>query len=69
MKGDGFAKQFRGPMPQEPISPLGPIYREASPPTASRKRQGVAIGSQTEAWPGMAGKQGRMAKATGRRDY
>jgi len=69
MKNDGFSTQFKGPMPLEPISPLGPILREASPPSASRKRQGVAVGSQTEANPGLVGMQGRMQRATGRKDY
>jgi hypothetical protein len=69
MKDDGFAKQFKERMPLEPISPLGPILREASPPSAMRKRNSVAVGSQTEANPGMVGKQDRMRKATGRSNY
>ena len=61
-----YARQFRGGMPQEPISPGGPIYREAAPPSASRKRLGLSPGTGMEAWPGMAGKQGRTPKKRGR---
>jgi len=55
-KQDGFAKQFKkGYYPQEPISPGGPILREASPPE-QRRRKGVSLGNQSEANPGMVGK-------------
>lgn len=60
-----YNRQFRGGyVPQEPISPLGPIYREAAPPfpEAIKRRQGIALGNQMEARPGMAGKQGRTHK-------
>lgn len=60
-----FAKQFRGQMPQEPISPDGPIFREAAPPTVERRRLGLSKGTATEAWPGMVGKQGRVPKKRG----
>jgi hypothetical protein len=69
-KYGSYARQFKGvSMPQEPINPLGPIYREAAPPSEVKKRQGLEVGRQTEANPGMVGKQDRMHKATGRRDY
>ncbi len=56
-KKDSFNRQFkRGYSPDEPISPGGPILREASAPSM-RKRQSVAIDSQMEARPGMSGKQ------------
>lgn len=58
-----FAKQFKpGYYPQEPISPGGPIFREAASPEAVRKRQGLELGREIEARPGMAGKQGRNPK-------
>jgi hypothetical protein len=52
-------------MPQEPISPGGPIFREAAPPTASKRRLGLSQGTAMEAWPGMGGKQGRNPKKRG----
>lgn len=56
MKKDNFGRQFKGGYyPQEPISPGGPILREASPPSM-RARKGVTLGSETEAYPGMVGK-------------
>ena len=53
--------QFKGGyFPQEPYGETRiPLYREAASPTQTRKRQGVALGSQAEARPGMVGKQDR----------
>lgn len=56
-KKDAFGKQFKGGYyPQEPISPGGPILREASPPSM-RKRDSISLGFQEQARPGMVGKQ------------
>jgi len=58
-KENSFNRQFRGGyFPQqhwdESTRVNGP---EVSSPTAIRKRQGVALGSQTQTNPGLVGKQ------------
>ena len=59
MKKDSFNRQFRGGyFPQEHWDESTRVNGpEVSSPSAVRKRQGVALGSQTEANPGMVGKQ------------
>lgn len=53
-----FAKQFKkGAYPAESPNPTTRVNgREPDAPSKVRKRQGVALGSQTEAYPGMSGK-------------
>ena len=54
-----FSRQFKGGYyPQEHWDESNRMNgHEISSPTKTRKRQGVALGSQTEARPGMVGKQ------------
>jgi len=58
-KRSSFSRQFKGGYyPQEPADESDPRNgHEPDSPSEVRKRQGVAKGSQTEARPGMAGKQ------------
>lgn len=53
-----FSAQFRGDsFPQESYGPTRiPLYREAASPSV-KGRQGIGLGSQAEAYPGMIGKQ------------
>jgi hypothetical protein len=61
---DGFNMQFAdGYFPQESYGETRiPLYREAASPSATRKRQGLALGTQEQARPGMVGKQDRERK-------
>lgn len=57
-KKDSFSRQFKGGYyPQEHWDESTRVNgHEVDSPTETRKRQGVARGSQTEAYPGMVGK-------------
>jgi hypothetical protein len=57
-KSSSFNRQFLGGyFPQEHWDESDPRNgHEVAPPSEVRKRQGVAIGSQTAANPGMVGK-------------
>jgi hypothetical protein len=59
VKKESFNRQFRGGyFPQEHWDESTRVNGpEVSSPSIIRKRQGVALGSQTEANPGMVGKQ------------
>jgi len=50
-------RQFRGGyVPDQPIDPDDRAYRkEPNSPTQSRKRDGVQLGAQTQARPGLVG--------------
>ena len=50
-------KQFKRPyVPKEPVDPSNRVDRkEPQSPTKTRKRQGVALGNQSEARPGQVG--------------
>jgi hypothetical protein len=55
-----FAKQFKpGTFPDQAPFPRGRYYDDSESATAIKKRQGVALGNQVEARPGMVGKQDR----------
>lgn len=58
MKKKSFMKQFKpGTYPDQHWDESTRVNsHEANAPSKVRKRQGVALGSQTEANPGMAGK-------------
>ena len=58
MAKSAYARQFkRGTYPDQHWDESVRVNgHEADPPPKVRKRQGVALGSQTEANPGMAGK-------------
>lgn len=58
-KADSFSKQFLGGYyPQEHWDESTRVNgHEVDSPSTVRRRQGVARGSQTEASPGMVGKQ------------
>ena len=60
-KRSSFNRQFRGGYyPQESADESTRVNGgEPDSPSKIRKRQGVALGSQTEANPGMVGKQDR----------
>lgn len=60
-KRSSFNRQFRGGYyPQEPADESTRVNgREPDSPSKIRKRQGLEIGRQTEAMPGMVGKQDR----------
>jgi hypothetical protein len=52
-----FASQFkRGTVPRQPVDPGSPLN---GPPVSSpsKKRNSVSLGSMSEAYPGMVGKQ------------
>lgn len=56
-KISSFSGQFRGGyFPQEPVDPGSPLNSRYSPAPSSKKNQGVVRGSETEARPGMSGK-------------
>lgn len=59
MKKESFGKQFkRGTYPDQPANETTRVNGpEVSSPSRMRKRNSVALGSQTEANPGMVGKQ------------
>lgn len=60
-KRSEFNRQFKdGYVPREPADESTRVNgREPDSPSKVRKRQGLALGSQTEANPGMVGKQDR----------
>lgn len=60
MKNQTPQRQFkRGYVPQEPVQPNSMENREAASPRASRKRDGLGLGTQIAARPGLAGVQAR----------
>lgn len=64
-KHDSFSRQFRGGYyPDEHWDESSRQNgHEVSSPSAKRKRSSVALGSQTEANPGLVGKQDYKRKA------
>ena len=56
-----FERQFRGGyFPQEPVDNWNPLNgREVPPPSKVKARSGLALGTQSQARPGLAGMQGR----------
>ena len=58
MKKNSYNKQFKGGyFPNQHWDESTRVNgHEVDPPSKVRKRQGVSIGSQTEAYPGMIGK-------------
>ena len=61
--------QFRGGyIPQQPVDEWNRAYRtEPNPPSKSRKRDSVQLGSQTQARPGLVGMQDYTRKPKGRK--
>lgn len=64
MARSSYSRQFKpGTYPQEHWDESTRVNgHEPDSPDTVRKRQGVARGSQTEAYPGMTGKQGYKPK-------
>lgn len=61
-------RQFKGGYaPHQPVDPNGTDIREANSPSKQRKRQGVALGFETQARPGLSGMQGRAPAKKGRK--
>lgn len=52
-----YQRQFKpGTMPVQPVDPNSPLNQnKVSSPSNQRKRQGIALGSQSQARPGLAG--------------
>jgi hypothetical protein len=51
-----FNKQFKkGTVPKQPIDPNSPLNQIEPSPLKSRKRDGIALGFQTQARPGLSG--------------
>ena len=57
MAKTSYQKQFKpGTMPFQPADPNSPLNQnKVSTPSKQKKRQSVALGSQTQARPGMVG--------------
>jgi hypothetical protein len=49
--------QFRGPAPQQPVDEWNRAYRKEPSDASQRARNSLSLGSQSQARPGMAGKQ------------
>lgn len=64
-KKKSFNAQFkRGTVPLQPVDESNRVYRkEPAPPSAVRKRQGVALGFQSQARPGLSGMSDYPRKA------
>ena len=57
MAKNSYQRQFKkGTMPQQPTDPDSPLNQnEPASPSKQRKRNGVALGFQTQANPGLVG--------------